>query len=76
MLIDPLTQVIGLLQPSASFSKLVIATGRWAVRPPGAGPFHAAVLEGACTLSIAGRAPVRLGRSDFILIPAAHDLSR
>ena len=75
MLDDPLTQVIGLLQPSASFSKLATATGRWAVRPPGAGPFYGAVLDGACELSIAGRAPVRLGRRDFILIPAARDFT-
>lgn len=70
---DPLTQVIGLLQPRASFSKLVTATGRWAVRPPGSGPFHAAVLDGVCELSIAERAPIRLSQGDFILIPAAHD---
>ena len=75
MLDDPLTQVIGLLQPSASFSKLATATGRWAVRPPGADPFYGAVLDGACELSIAGRAPVRLGRGDFILIPAARDFT-
>ena len=70
---DPLAQVIGLLQPSASFSKLVTATGRWAVRPPGTGPFYNAMLEGDCELSITGRVPVRLGRGDFMLIPAAQD---
>ena len=73
MLDDPLTQVIGLLQPSARFSKLATAAGRWAVRPPGAGPFYAAILEGACELSIAGNAAIRLGGGDFILIPAARD---
>ncbi|MGI4799148.1 MAG: AraC family transcriptional regulator [Janthinobacterium lividum] len=72
---DPLAQVIGLLQPSASLSKLVTATGRWAVRPPGTKPFYAAVLDGACELSITGRLPVRLGKGDFILIPAAHDFT-
>ncbi len=35
-LTDPLAQVIGLLQPSASFSKLIFAAGAWAVRPFGA----------------------------------------
>ena len=72
---DPLAQVIGLLQPSASFSKLVTATGRWAVRPPGTGPFYSAMLEGNCELSITGRVPVRLGRGDFMLIPAAQDFT-
>ena len=75
MLDDPLTQVIGLLQPSARFSKLATATGRWAVRPPGAGPFYAAILEGACELSIAGGAAIKLGRGDFVLIPAARDFT-
>ena len=73
-MIDPLTQVIGLLQPSASFSKLVMASGRWAVHPPGSGPFYCAMLEGTCDLSITGRAPIRLGAGDFILIPAADDV--
>ncbi len=72
---DPLTQVIGLLQPSASFSKLVTASGRWAVRPPGTGPFYGAMIEGDCELSITGRVPVRLGRGDFMLIPAADDFT-
>lgn len=70
-MIDPLTQVIGLLQPSASFSKLVTASGRWAVRPPGSGPFYCAMLVGDCALSIAGQLPVRLSAGDFILVPAA-----
>ena len=69
---DPLAQVVGLLQPSASSSKLVTAVGRWAVCPPGTGPFYCAVLEGGCELSITLRVPVRLGRGDFMLIPDAH----
>ena len=72
---DPLAQVIGLLQPSASFSKMVTASGSWAVRPPGTGPFYAAMLEGGCELSIVEREPVRLGRGDFLLIPAADDFT-
>ena len=72
---DPLAQVICLLQPSASFSKMVTAFGRWAVRPPGTGPFYGAILEGDCELSIAGRVPVRLGTGDFMLIPAAADFT-
>lgn len=72
---DPLAQVIGLLRPSASFSKLVTATGRWAVRPPGTKPHYSAVLDGVCVLSIAGREPVKLGKGDFILIPASHEFT-
>ena len=72
---DPLAQVICLLRPSASFSKLITAAGSWAVRPPGAEPFYGAVLDGDCELSIVGREPVTLGRGDFILIPASHDFT-
>ncbi len=65
--------MIGLLRPSASFSKLATAAGTWAVRPPAEGPFYGAILEGDCVLSIAGRPPLRLGRGDFILLPTADD---
>ncbi len=67
--------MIGLLQPSASFSKLVIAFGRWAVRPPGTGPFYCAVLEGDCDLAITGHVPIKLRRADFMLIPTAADFT-
>ena len=72
---DPLTQVIGLLRPNASFSKLVTAAGNWAVRPPGTEPFYGAILQGECELSIVGCEPLRLGRGDFILIPVSHDFT-
>ena len=72
-LTDPLTQMIGLLQPSALLSKLVTGSGRWSVRPPGTGPFYCVMLEGGCALSIAGRAPVSLGTGDFVLLPAGDD---
>lgn len=68
---DPLTQIVELLQPNASFSKLVVAGGRWAVRRShGGGPFYCAVLGGALRLSVAGEAPVTLEQGDFALVPA------
>ena len=67
--------MISLLQPSASFFKLVTACGRWAGRPPGRGPFYGAVLEGGCQLSVAGHVPVRLDAGDFMLVPAAADFT-
>lgn len=71
---DPLAQIIGLLQPNTSFSKLVIAAGTWAVRRSDDGlPFYCAVLEGSCSLSIAGREPITLDRGDFVLVPAAYE---
>ena len=41
----------------------------------GTGPFYGAVLEGGCELSVAGHVPVRLGAGDFMLVPAAADLT-
>lgn len=74
---DPLAQVVGLLQPNASFSKLVIASGPWSVRrsDDNGRPFYCAMLEGACRLSVAGQAPVTLEQGDFVLVPAAFDFS-
>lgn len=73
---DHLAQVVGLLQPSASFSKLVVAAGAWAVYRSEVGrPFYCAVLEGACRLSIAGQAPIILEQGDFALVPAAYDFA-
>ncbi len=73
-MVDPLAQVIALLQPSASFSKFVTATSPFAVRPPNEGPFYAAVLEGDLALQVRGHPPVRLGAGDFVLLPASDDL--
>ena len=73
---DPLTQIVGLLQPSASLSKLVIAAGAWAVRRVEDGrPFYCAVLEGSCRLSMAGQEPITLRKGDFILAPAIYDFT-
>jgi AraC-like DNA-binding protein len=73
MSIDPLGQIIRLLRPSAAFSKLVTATGRWAVRPPADLPFYSAVLEGEVELTFPGEPAVRLAAGDFVMIPAARD---
>ncbi len=73
---DPLTQVVSLLQPQASFSKLVIAAGAWAVRRSDEGrPFYCVLLDGSCRLSVAGQAPITLVTGDFVLVPAAYDFT-
>ena len=73
---DPLTQIVGLLQPNASFSKLVVAAGAWIVRRSDEGrPFYCVVLDGSCRLSVAGQAPITLEEGDFVLVPAAHDFT-
>jgi AraC-like DNA-binding protein len=76
MMSDPLAQVVGLLQPNASFSKLVLGAGSWAVRRSVEGrPFYLALLDGACHLAISGQAPIRLQEGDFVLVPAAYDFA-
>ena len=73
---DPLTQVVGLLQPNASFSKLVIAAGAWAVQRSDDGrPFYCVLLDGSCRLSMAGQKPITLEKGDFVLVPAAYDFA-
>ena len=75
-MVDPLAQVVGLLQPSTSISKLVVGSGAWAVRRSDEGrPFYCAVLDGACRLSIVGESPIVLEKGDFVLVPAAYDFT-
>lgn len=73
-MIDPLADIVTLLQPSARFSKLVLGSGRWRIARSDAGqPFYCVVLEGECRLAVQANDPVDLQAGDFVLIPAAHD---
>ena len=75
-MVDPLAEVVTLLQPSAPFSKLVSGAGRWRVRRSETGrPFYCAILEGAIRLAVAGREPLILEKGDFVLIPSAFDFT-
>ncbi|MBO1080006.1 helix-turn-helix transcriptional regulator [Roseomonas haemaphysalidis] len=71
---DPLAQVVELLKPTASFSKLVTGTGRWIVHRSIHGhPFYLVVLDGVCRLAVHGQESIILETGDFVLVPAAHD---
>jgi len=73
-MIDPLAEVVTLLQPTAILSKVVSGAGEWRLRRTDAGqPFYCVLLEGACRLAVAGHEPIMLTHGDFVLIPAAHD---
>ena len=75
MSIDPLAEVVTLLQPAARFSKLVECAGQWRIRREATGePFFCAVLEGRCRVVVDGHAPMTLEAGDFLLIPAMRDL--
>jgi AraC-like DNA-binding protein len=75
-MIDPLTEVVTLLQPGARFSKLVLAASPWRVSRSDAGvPFYCVILEGACRMTIDGHEPIELVSGDFVLIPAAYGVA-
>ncbi|KPL91463.1 AraC family transcriptional regulator [Herpetosiphon geysericola] len=75
-MIDPLAEVVTLLQPSAPFSKLVSGAGSWIVRRTEVGrPFYCAILAGTIRLTVDGCAPLLLEQGDFVLIPSAFDFT-
>ncbi|WP_213769173.1 AraC family transcriptional regulator [Caballeronia sp. dw_19] len=75
-MVDPLAEVVTLLQPGARFSKLVLGAGPWRVRRSDNGqPLYYVILEGACRMVIEGHEPIELVSGDFVLIPAAYGVS-
>jgi AraC-like DNA-binding protein len=74
-MIDPLAEVVLLLQPIARFSKLLEGAGNWRIRRANVGePFYCAVLEGQCRLTVDGQLAMTLQAGDFVLVPAMHTL--
>ncbi len=70
-MVDPLSEVIALLQPGAVFSKTISGAGRWGVRYAAFGhPSFCVVLEGSCRLAVDGEEPLALQAGDFVLLPA------
>lgn len=75
-MIDPLAEVVALLQPGATFSKIVQGAGQWRVRRSDVGQaFYWAVLEGACHLTTENRETILLQAGDFALIPEASSFT-
>ena len=75
MPVDPLAEIVTLLQPEARFSKLVECAGTWRTHRQSTGePFYCAVLEGQCRLTVDGQPEVLLRPGDFVLVPATRDL--
>jgi AraC-like DNA-binding protein len=75
-MIDPLAEVVTLLQPGARFSKLVLGASPWRTGRSNAGqPFYCVILEGACRIVIDGHEPIELQSGDFVLIPAAYGVA-
>jgi len=75
-MIDPLAEVVTLLQPSTRYSKLVHGASPWRISRTVAGePFYCVVLEGGCQVAIDGHPPIALLPGDFVLIPAAYGVA-
>ncbi len=72
-MVDPLAEVVSLLQPGTPFSKRASGAGVWRVRRSESGrPFFCVILEGLCRLAVDGGDPLTLEAGDFVLIPAAR----
>jgi AraC-like DNA-binding protein len=72
-MIDPLADVVMLLQPGVAGSKVVNGAGAWRIRRSQPGqPFYCAILDGSCQLAVDGHEPIAMACGDFALIPAAH----
>jgi hypothetical protein len=75
-MIDPFTEVVTLLQPGARFSKTVLGAGPWAFHRSDEGqPLYCVILEGECSLTVDGQAPIMLRSGDFALVPSVYDVA-
>lgn len=75
-MVDPFAEIVALLEPVATQSKVVSAAGRWRVRrSEGGQPFYCVVLDGSCRLVTNGHDPIVLEANDFVLIPAVYDFT-
>ncbi|MBW9063490.1 AraC family transcriptional regulator [Rhizobium herbae] len=69
-MVDPLSEVIGLLRPHAVFTKGISGAGRWGVRYSDFGhPSFAIVIEGSCRLAVDRQKELVLNAGDFVLLP-------
>lgn len=69
-MVDPLSDVIGLLRPQAVFTKGISGAGKWGVRYSDFGnPSFAVVVEGSCRLAVDGESELILNAGDFVLLP-------
>ena len=68
-MVDPLSEVIGLLRPRAVFTKGISGAGCWGVRYTDFGhPSFCIVIEGSCRLAVDGQKELTLEAGDFVLL--------
>lgn len=72
-MIDPLAEVVRLLQPDALRAKVVSGAGTWSVRRERSDqPFYCVVMEGTPCLTVDGHDPLPLAPGDFVLVPSVR----
>lgn len=73
---DPLSDIITLLKPTAAVSKPISGKGAWGIRYAAHdAPGFTLVLDGEAWLSFDGEPPLRLSPGDFLLLPATPAFS-
>jgi len=73
---DPLSDVISLLQPSTAISKPIRGRGRWGVRYAAYdAPGFTIIVEGTCWIAFEGKDPVKFEKGDFLLLPSTPPFS-
>jgi len=73
---DPLSDMIALLRPSAAVSKPISGKGRWAVYYDAYDvPGFTIILSGTAWLSFDGKEPLQLDEGDFLLLPSTPAFS-
>ncbi|WP_395541571.1 AraC family transcriptional regulator [Neotabrizicola sp. sgz301269] len=73
---DPLSQIIGLLQPRTVVSKDITGAGDWGVAYDDFGkPSFCAMMKGECRLRVSGTSEVWLRPGDFVLLPATPNFT-
>ncbi|KZM48138.1 AraC family transcriptional regulator [Labrenzia sp. OB1] len=75
-MLDPLSEIIALLQPRAPYSKLVDAAGPWRVRRTEVEQvYYCLLLAGQARLEVDGKPTLDLQAGDFVLVPATQGFS-
>ena len=73
---DPLSDMVALLRPSAAVSKPISGKGRWAVHYDAHdAPGFTVILAGEAWLTFDGKEPLRLAEGDFLLLPTTPAFS-
>ncbi|WP_299082190.1 AraC family transcriptional regulator [uncultured Ruegeria sp.] len=73
---DPYSEIISLLKPCASYSKLVHASGPFRVRREGLNEaFYCSLLKGRACLEVEGKEMLELEAGDFVLIPVVKSFT-